>query len=308
MSPPILVDYQRDGRTVKGLVNVARNGYLWFLERSAGPISFVAGHAVRAADRVPQPRSEDRPARRRPGAQAGAPARRPRLLSVALGRQELAADRLQPEDADDLHPGQREPVRLADRQRGRVRGRASASSARPAALVAARRAPTTSAKCRPGTSTPARGCGRTRIRPRRTGARCWPPAAAWCSPAAPTIASCTPSTRSRASCCGSSRPTPASSRQPSSFTVDGKQYIAVQSGLGHRLARHAEPAEHADRRRVSRRCPRAARSGCSRCRRRSFGSASRRALQSRPAPGCPGRETRLACNCSRVTSRRRRAG
>lgn len=43
VSPPILVDYQRDGRTVKGLINVARNGYLWFLQRSGGPISFVQG-------------------------------------------------------------------------------------------------------------------------------------------------------------------------------------------------------------------------------------------------------------------------
>lgn len=43
VSPPILVDYQRDGRTVKGLVNVARDGYLWFLERGAGPIRFVQG-------------------------------------------------------------------------------------------------------------------------------------------------------------------------------------------------------------------------------------------------------------------------
>jgi len=43
VSPPILVDYQRGGRTVKGLINVARNGYLWFLERGAGPIGFVQG-------------------------------------------------------------------------------------------------------------------------------------------------------------------------------------------------------------------------------------------------------------------------
>jgi alcohol dehydrogenase (cytochrome c) len=43
VSPPILVDYQRQGRTVKGLVNVARDGYLWFLERGAGPIGFVQG-------------------------------------------------------------------------------------------------------------------------------------------------------------------------------------------------------------------------------------------------------------------------
>jgi len=43
VSPPILVDYRRDGRTIKGLIDVARNGYLWFLERSGGPITFVQG-------------------------------------------------------------------------------------------------------------------------------------------------------------------------------------------------------------------------------------------------------------------------
>ena len=43
VSPPILVDYTRGGRTVKGLINVARDGYLWFLERTAGAIHFVEG-------------------------------------------------------------------------------------------------------------------------------------------------------------------------------------------------------------------------------------------------------------------------
>ena len=43
MSPPILVDYTRNGRTVKGLIDVARDGYLWFLERTDGPIKFVEG-------------------------------------------------------------------------------------------------------------------------------------------------------------------------------------------------------------------------------------------------------------------------
>ena len=43
VSPPILVDFQRNGRTVKGLINVARNGYLYFLERTAGKINFVDG-------------------------------------------------------------------------------------------------------------------------------------------------------------------------------------------------------------------------------------------------------------------------
>ena len=35
VSPPILVDYQRNGRTVKGLVDVARDGFVWFLDRSS---------------------------------------------------------------------------------------------------------------------------------------------------------------------------------------------------------------------------------------------------------------------------------
>ena len=43
VSPPILVDYERNGRTYSGLVNVARNGYLWFLERTDGQINFVEG-------------------------------------------------------------------------------------------------------------------------------------------------------------------------------------------------------------------------------------------------------------------------
>jgi alcohol dehydrogenase (cytochrome c) len=43
VSPPILVDYQRGGRTIKGLIDVARNGYLWFLERTDGRINFVEG-------------------------------------------------------------------------------------------------------------------------------------------------------------------------------------------------------------------------------------------------------------------------
>jgi len=43
VSPPILVDFQRQGRTFKGLIDVSRSGYLWFLERTDGPIKFVEG-------------------------------------------------------------------------------------------------------------------------------------------------------------------------------------------------------------------------------------------------------------------------
>ena len=43
VSPPILIDYRRNGRTVKGLINVARDGYMWFLERTSDRINFVHG-------------------------------------------------------------------------------------------------------------------------------------------------------------------------------------------------------------------------------------------------------------------------
>ena len=42
VSPPLLIDFRRNGRTIKGLVDASRSGYLWFLERTPqGPIRFV---------------------------------------------------------------------------------------------------------------------------------------------------------------------------------------------------------------------------------------------------------------------------
>lgn len=43
VSPPVLIDYKRGDRTIKGLVDVARDGYLRFLERGDGPIHFIEG-------------------------------------------------------------------------------------------------------------------------------------------------------------------------------------------------------------------------------------------------------------------------
>ena len=42
VAAPLLIDVTRDGRTFSGLVHAGRNGYLWLLERSADAISFVA--------------------------------------------------------------------------------------------------------------------------------------------------------------------------------------------------------------------------------------------------------------------------
>jgi alcohol dehydrogenase (cytochrome c) len=42
VDPPILMDLQKDGRTIKALVHPGRNGYFWVLERTADKINFVS--------------------------------------------------------------------------------------------------------------------------------------------------------------------------------------------------------------------------------------------------------------------------
>jgi alcohol dehydrogenase (cytochrome c) len=42
MNAPMVVDYKKDGKTVKGLVKPARNGYLYWLSRSPSGIGFVS--------------------------------------------------------------------------------------------------------------------------------------------------------------------------------------------------------------------------------------------------------------------------
>jgi alcohol dehydrogenase (cytochrome c) len=41
VSAPLLLDVERNGRSIKALVHAGRNGYLWLLERSANKISYV---------------------------------------------------------------------------------------------------------------------------------------------------------------------------------------------------------------------------------------------------------------------------
>ncbi len=41
VSTPLLLDFERGGRTLHGLVHPGRNGYLWFLERTQDKIGFV---------------------------------------------------------------------------------------------------------------------------------------------------------------------------------------------------------------------------------------------------------------------------
>jgi alcohol dehydrogenase (cytochrome c) len=43
VSPPMLIDFARGGRTIKGLVDFTRSGYLYFLERTDSKIKFIEG-------------------------------------------------------------------------------------------------------------------------------------------------------------------------------------------------------------------------------------------------------------------------
>ena len=201
----------------------------------SGPIKFVAGQAVREAERVQEHRSEDRPARRRSGAQAGHRQAR-ELLPVALGRQELAADRVQPEDADDLHPGQREPVRDDGRQRRSAIPQAAATSAPPARMLLAPGADHIGEVQAWNVDTGARVWTHT-FPSSPTGGRCWRPAAASCSRGGTNDRKFHAfDAHDRQACCGSSRPTPASSgsRRRSASTASSTSRCSPGWGIDSR--------------------------------------------------------------------------
>ena len=207
-------------------------------------IKFVDGEAVREAERLHEPRSEDRAARRRSRAASRAPDKTADFCPSHLGRQELAADRVQPEDADDLHSGEREPVRH-DRPAGRSsyiagpryhRRDDRRCTSQPGAdhigevqawnVDTGKRVLDAHLRDVAELGTDARHRRRPGVQRRHE-------------------RSDVPRVRRRrpARCCGSSRPTPAIIGQPSSFMVDGRQYVAVQSGWGIDCARDAGAAE-----------------------------------------------------------------
>ncbi len=230
MSPPILVDYQRNGRTIKGLIDVARNGYLWFLERTDGRINFVDGtpyvkqNVFTSLD--PKTGRPDVDPARKPGT-----GKQAEFCPSHWGGKNWPPIAFSPKTRMIYIPANENLCIVDDRTRGHIHGR-SQLHRRARRRSWSRRAPITSAKCRHGTSTPASACGRTPSPSRRTGVRCWPPAADWCSAAAPTIACSAPSTRRPASVLWEFPTNSGIIGQPSSFMVDGRQYIAVQSGWG----------------------------------------------------------------------------
>ena len=215
VSPPILVDYERNGRTIKGLVNVARNGYLWFLERSTGPIRFIEGKpfvtqtVFRSLDPVTG-RPDVDPARK-PGT-----GKRADFCPGPHGGKNWPPIAFSPQTRMIYIPansglcGILTGVPINTRRADRSPGHSRVASSR-------RLASTTSVRSRRGTLTPARRSGRIPTLQVRLGARCWQRPVAWCSPAAPTIERSMRSTRPRESCCGNSSPHRASWRRRQRF-------------------------------------------------------------------------------------------
>ena len=62
MNAPMLIDFQKDGQEVKGLFIPARNGYLYWLERSNRRHQVPGCQSIREAECLQEHRSEDRPA------------------------------------------------------------------------------------------------------------------------------------------------------------------------------------------------------------------------------------------------------
>ena len=230
MSPPILVDFQRNGRTVKGLIDVARNGYLWFLERTDGPIKFVDGKPY---VRQTAFRSLD-PVTGRPDVD---PARKPGTGKMA--------------DFCPSHWGGKNWPPIAFSPKTRMiyipanENLCATLIGRPATYTAGSSytGATSTLVLAPGADhigevqALERRHRRARVDPhlrdlRQLGADAGHRRRARVHAAAPTTGCSAPSTPPPASCCGSIPTNSGITGQPSSFMVDGKQYIAVASGWG----------------------------------------------------------------------------
>ena len=211
VSPPILVDYKRNGRTIKGLIDVARDGYLWFLERTDGRINFVEGtpYVKQNVFKSLDPKT---------GRPEVDPARKPGTGKLADFCPSLWGGKNWPPIA--FSPKTRMIYIPANENLCGDVDRARRSRTRPAAATPARRPRFSIA---PG----ADHIGEVQAWNVDTGKRVWTHTYREVaelgadagdrrrprhSAAAPTIACSTPSMPRAENCCGSSRPTPASPR------------------------------------------------------------------------------------------------
>ena len=229
VSPPLLVDYKRNGKTMTGLVNVARNGYMYFLERTKGPIGFVDAnpYVLQTAFKGVDPKT-GRPEydpQRKPGVGKTAD-----FCPMYLGAKNWQPASFNPKTRLIYIPTS---ANLCSTMTGQKPSyQAGTATPEDAANCSSFRAPTISGKPRRGTSIRARKSGRTTSRNRPIG-----------------VALLTTAERPRvrrrhagSHVQGARRlhgkllwqmPTNSGVQgQPSTFMVEGKQYVAVMSGWG----------------------------------------------------------------------------
>ena len=242
VSPPILVDYQRGGRTIKGLVDVARDGYLWQLERTDGKINFVTAQnfvqhnvfkGVEPGTGRPIVDPEHKPGTDKtasfcPSLWGGkdwppvAYSPQTRLLYIPANENlcsEVTAE-VPKYVAGERYTGVTKNV---------LRIRANADHI---------------GELQAWNLDTGKRCGPPSCRP-RIGARCWRPPAACCSPAAPPTGIFRAFDAKTGAILWQYPTISGVNGVPVSFAVDGKQYIAVQSRLGRRCGPHAAGAEPA---------------------------------------------------------------
>ena len=123
MNAPMLVDFQANGVTTKGLLKPARNGYLYWLKRDTdGSIAYLRSQAF-----VPQNvfTSIDKETGRPEVDMAHKPAagKSAQFCPRPLGRQGLAVQSLQSQDWACLHSIEQKPLQHARRQSRRARCR-----------------------------------------------------------------------------------------------------------------------------------------------------------------------------------------
>jgi alcohol dehydrogenase (cytochrome c) len=185
VSPPLLVDFERDGRTIKGLINFARNGYVWFLERTNGAIRFVEGkpyvhqNVFRGLD--PVTGRPDIDPDRKPGT-----GKRADFCPSVHGGKNWPPAAYSPQTRMIYAPANNNLCSALIGVPDRVHARRADSPVRSRPAARSCPVPTTSAKCRPGASTPASWPGRTASAAAPPGGRCSPRPAASSSRAGPT--------------------------------------------------------------------------------------------------------------------------
>ena len=210
VSPPILVDFRRNGRTIKR-PDQRRAQRLPLVPRAhERQDQLRRRQALREAERLQEPRSRRPDGRTSIRTTSLEPARWPSICPSLSGGKNWPPIAFSPETRMIYIPANENHLRNLDRAGSRVRPGPQLHRRVARLLRSARRRPFRRSA---GVERRYRPAGVDPPLPeiRSTGVRCSPRAAGWCSAAAPTIGCSARSTPRTEKSCGSFRPTPACS-------------------------------------------------------------------------------------------------